>query len=160
MIHIVRGVYGYLDKDGIVRPKTSADKPFELTEEQEARLVNLGIAQYVENVKDEQESEETAPEETEEVATEDEQNPVGFDETPPEDFVEDTEDDAEIVEEIVDLASLTAKELREIGTQYGLTFKANDKKDTMIKAITEAQNESVYETDEDAPTFDAAEAVL
>lgn len=47
MIKIVAGVYGYLDKNGIVKPKTTKDDPFELTEEQEARLVGLGVAVYV-----------------------------------------------------------------------------------------------------------------
>ena len=150
MIKIVRGVYGFLDKNGIVRPKTEADEPFELTPEQEARLVKLGVAQYVENVKDEQE-----PENTEQVETEDEQEPIGFDETPPSDF-----DDAEVEEEIVDLETLTGKELREIGKEYGLTFKSNAKKAEMIAAITAAQTEIAEDDDgEPAPVFDASEAV-
>lgn len=47
MIKIIKGIYGYMDKRGIVRPKTEHDDPFELTEEQEERLVKLGIAVYV-----------------------------------------------------------------------------------------------------------------
>lgn len=149
MIKIVRGVYGFMDKDGIVRPKTAADEPFELLSEQEARLVRLGVAEYVGNVKAEQEE------------TEGEQNPIGFDEIPPEDFVED---EAEVMEEIIDLETLTGKELREIGKEYGLTFKANAKKADMIEAITNAQKEVAFAEAEDdgelAPVFDASEAVL
>lgn len=47
MIKIIKGTYGYMDKNGIVRPKTADDAPFELTPEQEARLVDLGVAEYV-----------------------------------------------------------------------------------------------------------------
>jgi hypothetical protein len=153
MIKIVRGVYGFMDKDGIVRPKTEADEPFELLPEQEARLVDRGVAEYVGDAKIEQDVE------AEQVENEGEQAPIGFDETPPEDFVED---EAEVVEEIIDLETLTGKELRELGKEYGLTFKANAKKADMIEAITEAQKEvAVAEDDgELAPVFDASEAVL
>lgn len=47
MIKIVKGTYGYLDKNGIVKPKTEKDEPFSLTKEQEKRLVDLGVAVYV-----------------------------------------------------------------------------------------------------------------
>ena len=47
MIKIIKGTYGYMDKNGIVRPKTANDEPFTLTQEQEARLVGLGVAEYV-----------------------------------------------------------------------------------------------------------------
>ena len=148
MIKIVQGVYGFLDKNGIVRPKTEADEPFELTPEQEERLVNLGVAQYVGNVKDEQEPEETAPENTEEVETEDEQEPIGFDETPP-------------VE--IPLSDYSVKELRAIGKEYGLTFKVGTTKDDMVKAIeaaeAELETDAEDEDSEPAPVFDASEAV-
>lgn len=139
MIKIVRGVYGFKDENGIIRPKTAADEPFELLAEQEERLVSLGVAEYVGGI-------------------EDEQGPIGFDEIPPEDFVED---DAEAMEEIIDLETLSGKELRELGKDYGLTFKANAKKAEMIEAITEAQKEVALAEDDDepAPAFDATEAV-
>ena len=47
MVKIIKGVYGYMTKNGTVQPRTSADEPFELTEAQEARLVALGVAEYV-----------------------------------------------------------------------------------------------------------------
>lgn len=143
MIKIVRGVYGFLDADGIVRPKTEADEPFELAPEQEARLVNLGVAQYVGNVKDEQEQEEIAPEETE-----GEQDPIGFDEAPADERP---------------LSDYSAKELREIGKDYGLTFKVGTTKADMVKAIEAAEAalniDAEDEESEPAPVFDASEAV-
>lgn len=142
MIKIVRGVYGFMDKDGIVRPKTEADEPFELLPEQEARLVRLGVAEYVGNT----EVKQTA--ETEQEETEADQGPIGIDETP--------------VDERP-LSEYTVKELREIGKEYGLTFKVGTSKADMVKAIeaTEAElNISAEDEDgEPAPVFDASEAV-
>ena len=122
MIKIVRGAYGYLDKNGIVRPKTAADAPFSLLPDQEARLVKLGIAEYVGAVS----VAEEAPAER-------------------------------------NLADYSVKELRELGSEYGLTFKVGTSKADMVKAIENAQAEVDIETvdddDESAPVFDASEAV-
>lgn len=49
MIKIVAGTYGYVNEKGFIVPKTAKDEPFELSEEDEARLVNLGVAEYVSN---------------------------------------------------------------------------------------------------------------
>lgn len=142
MIKIVRGVYGFLDKNGIVRPKTEADEPFELLPEQEERLVALGVAEYVGIIEDEQEPAETELEESE-----DEQEHIGNDDMPTE----------------RPLIEYTVKELREIGKEYGLTFKVGTSKADMVKAIeaTEAElNISAEDEDgEPAPVFDASEAV-
>ena len=139
MIKIVRGVYGYLDKDGIVRPKTEADEPFELLPEQEARLVRLGVAEYVGVVKSEPVQEETEEEM--------EQEPISLDEVP---------------SDIIPLSEMTVKELREIGKEYGLTFKVGSSKADMVKAIEEAEAALTVDDEDDdepAPVFDASEAV-
>lgn len=60
MIKIISGVYGYLDKNGCVKPKTEKDGSFSLSEEQEARLVGLGVAEYV-NTQDTVKEPETEP---------------------------------------------------------------------------------------------------
>ena len=47
MIRIIQGTYGYIDKNGIVKPKTAKDGPFELEDkDREAELVALGVAEY------------------------------------------------------------------------------------------------------------------
>ena len=47
MIKIIQGTYGYIDENGIVRPKTAKDAPFELEDKsREAELVALGVAEY------------------------------------------------------------------------------------------------------------------
>lgn len=144
MIKMIRGVFG-LPVNGIVKAMDKNSGPFEAGAEQETRLIRLGLAVRVEG----------EPTPVDEVDTE---PPIGFDEAPPEDFGEDAEDEAEVVGEIIDLETLSAKELRELGKEYGLTFKANAKNETMIEAITEAQAQ-IAEDGEDAPTFDASEAV-
>lgn len=134
MIKMIMGVYGFMDKDGIIRPKTAADDPFELLPEQEERLVRLGVAQYVENVK-------SAP------VSPVEQDPIDIEVTP----------DVEHA-----LSELSVKELREIGKDYGLTFKIGTSKADMVAAIEAAEAElmDADEDDEPAPVFDASEAVL
>lgn len=133
MIRIIKGVYGYLNENGVVKPKTPEDKPFELTKEQEARLVGLGVAEYVEA----------------------EAYPIGFDEQPPEDIES---------EETKPLNDMTAKELRELGKEYGLTFRVGMTKDEMKKEILDKwQDEEAAEAAEDdgeeLPEFDPSEAV-
>jgi len=47
MIKIIRGAYGFIDENGAVSPKTAKDDAFSASEDEEARLVNLGVAEYV-----------------------------------------------------------------------------------------------------------------
>lgn len=148
MIEMIAGVFGLpiKDKSGRtirIKGMGPGDGPFSVAPEREAELVKKGIARYVE-VGAADPDDTDIPNDA----------PTGFDETPPEDGAED---EAEVVEEFVDLKSLSAKELREMGKEYGLTFKATDKKATMIDAIVAAQMELAGS--EDAPSFDAAEAV-
>lgn len=148
MIEMIAGIFGLTIKDAngkTIRIKGMGpnDGPFSTTQEREAELVKKGVARYVN---------EPAPDAEDEYTSED--APIGFDETHPEDF---GEDEAEAVEEPIDLETLSAKELREWGKEYGLTFKANASKASMIEAITAAQ--AALAVADDAPTFDAAEAV-
>ena len=46
MIRIIKGTYGYWNGSYVER-KTSDDKPFNDTPENEERLVNIGVAKYV-----------------------------------------------------------------------------------------------------------------
>ena len=143
MIRMIRGVFG-LPVNGIVKAMDKNSGAFNAGAEQEARLIRLGLAVKVEDG-------EPAP-----VETVDTTDPIGMDELPPEDSIE-----AEAVEEIVELKSLSVKELREIGKQHGLTFKVGMTKPEMVQAIVDAQAEVVEDEDgEPAPVFDAAEAVL
>lgn len=128
--------------DGVLKRMDKNSGPFDAAPEQEERLIRLGMAVRV-----------------------DDGAPIDFDETPPEDDadLDDIEvDEADVVEEEIDLETLTAKELREIGAEYGLTFKANASKASMIEAIKKAETDVDYLTEDDgepAPSFDATDAV-
>lgn len=47
MIKIINGTYGYRNSDGHVEAKTPKSKPFSLSDEREAELVDAGVAEYV-----------------------------------------------------------------------------------------------------------------
>lgn len=171
MVKIVRGVYGhYIGGRVVAKDKNSA--PFELSPEQEERLVKAGVAKYVnlpnaapdddgEGVPDE--GGKTVPEGGGNDAPDDDGNteaPIGFDELP--------EDVVGIPEYSVESS---AKELREIGKLCGLTFPATMSKADMVDALDKHIEENTVEgvtvdddgeivTDEDAPSFDAADAVV
>ena len=49
MIKMIAGIYGYKRKDGTIEAKTVKSGPFECSKDEEARLVKLGIASYVED---------------------------------------------------------------------------------------------------------------
>lgn len=139
MIKIVKGVYGYLNKNGSVIPKTEKDGPFELSEEKEARLVGLGVAVYVNEPAKVPEKEPGQDEAAEDIAR---------------------------AEAEPSLEEMTVKELRELGKeQYGLTFKVGTTKAEMIQAIQEkwpqdTEDDEAAEDDGEAlPEFDPSEAV-
>ena len=150
MIQMVAGSYGLAVKQPNGKSRIVAmgpeSGPFSVSPEREAELVGKRLAKYVEQpqMEEEQPQAETVEESAEFDA------PIGFDETPPED-----------VADLRPLDELSAKELRDLGADYGLTFKANASQKAMIEAITAAQTVEVEEDDgEPAPTFDVSEAVL
>lgn len=131
MIKITKGVYGYMTEIGSVKPKTADDEPFELTAEQEARLVGLGVAEYV------------TP------------GPIGFDEQPP-----DLPDLPDLPENVLEYSvDMKADELREIAKTMGLTFKVGTTKAEMVEAMDAYLAENTVEDEEDIPEFDPTEAV-
>lgn len=149
MIQIVCGVYGH-HINGRVVPKDRNAEPFELTPEQEARLVKQGIAVYVgpsiePDVEPEQEPDGDAPELPE--------LPDGVTGIPAYNV------------------DMKATELREIGAMCGLTFKVGMSKVEMVAALDkhieehtvedpEIEDDPEQEPDGDAPTFNAADAVV
>lgn len=140
MIKMKAGTFG-LPVDGIVKAMTKDSGPFKASEEQEARLVKLGLAEYVGE----------APAEADKQGEELPDGVVGI----PEYSIENT-----------------AAELREIGKLCGLAFKVGMTKAEMVEAldahiasntvdgveVTE-DDEIIVPDGEDAPAFDAAEAV-
>ena len=143
MIRIIKGVYGHVPNPdtGIVVPKTSKDEPFSLSPEQEKRLVSIGVAEYVDAP--------AAPAIPE---------PEDVDEA----LEAEAEPEAPAAEPETSLDDMSAKELREYGKTFGLTFRVGMTKVEMREAIeaAEAEVETEGEDDEAPPVFDAAEAVM
>lgn len=142
MIEMISGVCG--SPKGLMHPGSGA---FSLAPDEEARLVRRGVAVYVQEIVEEANAPADESDDLEDAI-----GPIGFDELP------------ETVEvEEVDLSTLSAKELREVGQEYGLTFKGNASKAEMIREIEAAQaaeSAEIAEDGEPAPEFDAAEAVV
>lgn len=158
MIKMISGVYGMPVLNG--KGETVSVKrvgpeygPFTLSAEQEARLVSRGVAVCVEPVVTHEQADymEDISDDTDEEEAGD-IGPIGFDDVP--------EEGEEAEAEPIPLDELSAKELRAMGAEYGLTFKGNASKAYMIDAIAAAQAIEAADDGEDAPTFDASEAVL
>lgn len=138
MIQIIRGVYGHYT-GGHVVPKDKHSKPFALTPEQEKRLVRIGVAKYVDN-------------------------PV--DDTKP-DIADDLPDGIESIPEYS--TDMKVDELRGIAKLMGLTFPIGTTKAEMVAQMDAFLDEHMEASEddadmppediEDAPAFDAAEAV-
>lgn len=168
MIKMISGVYGMpvTHKDGSVTVKGMGPKdgPFSLAPEKEKRLVDRGVAVYVNQppVEVEQPQNEQPP-------VDDMVDPIGFDETPP--------DPDELPEGVIGIPAyneaMKVTELREIGAMCGLTFKVGMSKADMVAALdayiaentvegveVDENGEIAVDDTEPAPTFDASEAVL
>ena len=132
MIRIIRGVYGHY-VNGTVQAKGVDSPPFAITPEKEERLVAQGVAVYVDD----------APTAREELPG-----------LPP--------DVTAISEYSIDMKP---DELRAIAKQMGLTFKFGTSKADMVTAMDRfiedhMELDDMDDADVNAPTFDAAEAVL
>lgn len=137
MIKIVKGTYGYLDKNGIVKGKTSKDEPFSLSKEQEKRLVDLGVAVYID---------EKAVETVEKYV-----DGAELDE-----LLESTPG-LEVVPEYN--VEMKATELREIAKGLGLTFPVGTTKAEMVAEMDAVIDENMVDDDMKLPEFDPTEAL-
>lgn len=143
MIKIVKGVYGYVDKHGFVRPKDCNSDPFETSPEQEARLVKLGVAEYVGEPEKAEPVNEPAQAQISEIGE------------------EATHLDPEQLKE------LTNAELKTMAEDMGIDTAKLKTKAQLIEAITavdvapgpDEDGEGVEDDGEAPPAFDAAEAV-
>lgn len=136
-IKMISGTFGYWDGSKVV-PKTPEDAPFLIDEGRASELVELGIAKFAdEELKTEEEKEADEAAELQLAA-----------ELEAEKMVEDIG---------VDLEALKVEELKKFAEPYGIEWKAGMKKADLIDAIKAAMNDDSL--DEQAPSFDAADAV-
>lgn len=133
-IRITAGVFGWNRGQSYDLVK-AGDPPIEVDEALAQRLVTKGVAEYV--TPSTQPDEEPAAEPT----AEPDEEPAGK----------------------AYHIGMTAKELREIGESYGLTFKQGMSKADMVAKMDELfaglEPAEAEQDAEGAPTFDAAEAV-
>lgn len=123
-IKILKGGYGLADKSGRVSLKTNDDEPFDAPDKDADMLVEGGFAEFV--GKQRKKAKPEAPKEEPEIPQEE-----------PEQIEEETtETESEPTE--TDLNSLTLDELHKMADDLDITYKARDKKDTLIKLIEEA----------------------
>lgn len=136
MIQMKNGVYGTRHF-----MKRASDGPFSLSKAEEARLVARGVAEYVDGAEPPADGE-----------------PIGFNDAPP--VPEETGNDVPVYD-----ASMSAVELRKIAADHGVTFRVGMTKKDMVAAldehfgISEHVEETSGEDEEDAPSFNAADAV-
>lgn len=143
MIKIVKGVYGYVDKHGFVRPKDCNSKPFETSPEQEARLVKLGVAEYVDEPEKAEPVNEPAQVQSPEIG----------------------EEAAHLDPD--QLKELTNAELKAMAKDMDIDTAKLKTKAQLIEAITavdvvpgpDEDSEDLEDDGEQPPEFDAAEAV-
>ncbi len=147
MIQMIAGVYGRKMPDGSVKAMDKNSEPFEVSPETEERLIRLGLAVRV-----------------------DMEMPIGFDETPPEDDVE-----PDLPDGVVGIPEYSTKntkaELNLIALRCGITLDASMTKAEMVAALdahieahmvdgVDIDEDAAEDDGEDAPSFDASEAVL
>lgn len=173
MIKMISGVYGLPVKqpDGRIKVERKGpnDGPFSLAPEKEQRLVDRGVAVYVQpEVVVEQPQDNPVDDGKLEQEQVGDIAPIGFDESPP-----DPDDLPEAVTGIPAYSvDMKPAELREIGAMCGLTFRVGMSKADMVAqldAYIAAHMVEGVEVDEDGeitvddgepePTFDASEAV-
>ncbi len=138
MIKIIQGVYGYRQGHSVI-PKTSKDEPFSLDEKEEKRLVNLGVAEFTDEVA-EKAHEEVVKEET----PADNQDEKVID-----------EDKKEDVKEELDKAELIAR-YKELGLGGN---PAAWKPETILRKIKEAE-EVLEEVAEETPDLSDIDGVV
>ena len=123
MIKIIKGTYGYRKGNRII-PITPADDPFTATPEQEARLVRLGVAVYVD-----------APVEAP---------------TAPTPKAPEAETGSKDVDELPAYnIDMKLDELKEIAKAYGVDASDARKKADVIAMIEAAKAETQEENDQD-----------
>lgn len=129
MIKIVKGTYGQRIGERII-PKTEADGPFETTPEQERRLVDLGVAVYVETKSVANKAPEDLP-----------AAPTG------------AETGSEDVDQLPEYnADMKLDELKEIAKAYGVDASDARKKADVIAMIEAAKADDQDDEDPDDET--------
>ena len=151
MIKIIAGTYGYVNKKtGAVEAKDKKAQPFSCDKDEEARLVALGVAEYVGGVNQDEDPD---------------QEPDGKGQDNGDAHQGDQNDQKSDQEPEKTLADMTKKELTQIATDLGIELPKKATNQDIIEAIEKAraehegdQDEGLdgEEDDDEAPALSAA----
>ncbi len=128
-VRIISGTYGLRLPGDRVDPKTPASAPFEVSDEEAARLVRLNVAEVVH---------EAAPAPDPEIGQEEE---------------------IQVVQEGLAIEDMTVGQLKELADQMGLEYKSRATKAQMIELISNAAGDGETESEEEGPELGAADIV-
>ena len=155
-IKIIKGVYGYKTKGSVV-PKSKNDEPFEVSETEAKRLVDLGIAEIASNLKSQADkpikySESLAPVKNIVDKSQKDEDTDLIPETAEEISEDNTENDTE--NNIVYSMENTQKELLAMARKLGFEGKDTTSKAELVAFLDEATST------EDAPSIADNEGVV
>lgn len=135
MIKIIAGTYGYVNKKtGAVEAKDKKAQPFSCDKDEEARLVALGVAEYVGGVNQDEDPD---------------QDPDGKGQDNGDAHQGDQNDQKSDQEPEKTLADMTKKELTQIATDLGIELPKKATNQDIIEAIEKARAEHEGDQDED-----------
>ena len=135
MIKIIAGTYGYVNKKtGAVEAKDKKAQPFSCDKDEEARLVALGVAEYVGGVNQDEDPD---------------QDPDGKGQDNGDAHQGDQNDQQSDQEPEKTLADMTKKELTQIATDLGIELPKKATNQDIIEAIEKARAEHEGDQDED-----------
>ena len=135
MIKIIAGTYGYVNKKtGAVEAKDKKAQPFSCDKDEEARLVALGVAEYVGGVNQDEDPD---------------QDPDGKGQDNGDAHQGDQNDQKSDQEPEKTLADMTKKELAHIATDLGIELPKKATNQDIIEAIEKARAEHEGDQDED-----------
>ena len=132
MIKIIAGTYGYVNKKtGAVEAKDKKSQPFSCDKDEEARLVALGVAEYVGEVNQDEDPD---------------QDPDGKGQDNGDAHQGDQKSDQEPEKALTDM---TKKELTQIATDLGIELPKKATNQDIIEAIEKARAEHEGDQDDD-----------
>ena len=135
MIKIIAGTYGYVNKKtGAVEAKDKKAQPFSCDKDEEARLVALGVAEYVGGVNQDEDPD---------------QDPDGKGQDNGDAHQGDQNDQKSDQEPEKTLADMTKKELTQIATDLGIELPKKATNQDIIEAIEKSRAEHEGDQDED-----------
>lgn len=162
-IKIINGVYGHRPDGGFVVPVSTSDGTIEVSDEEAARLVKLGVAAMVssEDIADAVQSMAASGYTVDDTGEESATNPVATPQNGAEDGtasngpVEESggaEGDENAQENPPYSADMKAAELRDLMEACGLTYKVGMSKADMVAAL-DAYYSEAEDTDEEPPVL-------